>query len=105
MKPLLRLAQADADVQEALDHLLAEAPEAVAGLIDDLEQAFAHIRRHPGTGSPRYGHELDLPGVRHWSCKRHPYLVFYIEQSDRILVVRVLHGRRDIPRWLQDGGP
>jgi toxin ParE1/3/4 len=104
MKPLLRSARADADVEEAVDYLLAEAPDAVAGFIDDLEQAFAHIGRHPATGSPRYGHELDLPGVRHWPCKRHPYLVFYLEQHDRILVVRVLDGRRDIPQWLQQEG-
>lgn len=103
-KPLLRLEQADADIDEALDYLMAEAPEAVDGFIDDLEQAFGHIRRHPGSGSPRYGHELDLPGVRHWSCKRHPYLVFYAEQPSRILIIRVLHASRDIPQWLQERG-
>ena len=37
-----------------------------------------------------------------WPCKRVPYLVFYVERADRIVVWRVLHSSRDIPRWVQD---
>ena len=61
-------------------------------------------RRTPITGSPRYAHELNLPGLRSWPCKRYPYLVFYVELADSIDVWRVLHTRRDTPRWLHDGG-
>ena len=71
--------------------------------IDALEAAYEHIRRAPATGSPYYAHELNLPGLRVWRCKRYPYLVFYVEHADRIEVWRVLHARRDIPQWLQDG--
>ena len=70
--------------------------------IDALEQAYTHISRHPGTGSPRHGHELDLPGLRSWTLSRYPYLIFYIERQDHIDVWRVLHGQRDIPAWMQD---
>ena len=61
-------------------------------------------RRTPITGSPRYAHELNLPGLRSWPCKRYPYLVFYVELADSIDVWWVLHTRRDTPRWLHDGG-
>ncbi|WP_435751719.1 type II toxin-antitoxin system RelE/ParE family toxin [Thauera sp. AutoDN2] len=67
-----------------------------------LEQAYTHIARHPGTGSPRFGHELDLPGLRSWVLSGYPYLVFYVERPDHIDVWRVLHGQRDIPSWMQD---
>ncbi|WP_083782918.1 type II toxin-antitoxin system RelE/ParE family toxin [Aromatoleum aromaticum] len=64
--------------------------------IDALEQAYTHIGRHPSTGSPRYAHELHLPGLRAWALSPYPYLVFYVERPDHIGVWRVLHGQRDI---------
>jgi toxin ParE1/3/4 len=49
------------------------------GFIDALEQAYTHIGRHPATGSPRYAHELNLPGLRAWPLTRYPHIVFYVE--------------------------
>ena len=95
--------RAIADVEEAIDFYLAEASEEVAlAFIGSLEQAYGHLAEHPGAGSPRYAHELDLPGLRSWSLKGYPYLVFYLERLDHIDVWRVLHGRRDLPSWLVD---
>lgn len=102
-KPVIPRELANRDVDDAVDHYLDEASEKVArGFIDALEDAYAHIGRHPSTGSPRYAHELNLPGLRSWPLSRHPYLVFYSERPDHIDVWRVLHGRRDIPAWLLD---
>mgnify|MGYP003441065019 FL=1 len=102
MKPLVRRKCADLDVQEAVDYYLLNAPEHVLTFVDDLEKAYRHIQRQPGTGSPRYAHELNLPGLRFWGCKRFPYLVFYFESNEQIDIWRVLHGSRDIPAWLSD---
>jgi toxin ParE1/3/4 len=89
-------------VQEAVDHYLDEgAQRAAFGFVDALEQALRYIERHPAAGSPRYAHELDLPGLRCWQLKTYPYLVFYVESDDHINVWRVLHASRDIPTWLQ----
>jgi toxin ParE1/3/4 len=71
-------------------------------LVDAVEQAFAHLSRHPGTGSPRYAHELNLPGLRFWRLTRFPHLVFYVERDDHVDVWRVLHGERDMAAWLQE---
>ena len=101
-KPVAPREQAQQDVEDALAYCMAEDAEAAAlGFIDALEQAYVHIGRHPGTGSPRYAHELNLPGLRSWSLTNYPHLVFYIERSDHIDVWRVLHGQRDIPAWLR----
>lgn len=103
-KPVIPRELANRDVDDAVDHYLDEASEKVAlGFINALEDAYIHIGRHPSTGSPRYAHELNLPGLRSWPLSRYPYLVFYIERPDYIDVWRVLHGKRDIPAWLQDG--
>ena len=103
-KPLVRRARADTDVERAIDHYLGESADAALGFVDALEAAYEHIRRAPATGSPRYAHELNIPGLRFWACSRYPYLVFYLDRRDRIEVWRVLHSSRDIPQWLQDEG-
>jgi toxin ParE1/3/4 len=102
-KPVVPREQAQQDVEEALAYYIAEDAESAAlGFIDALEQAYAHIGRHPAAGSPRYAHELNLAGLRFWPLTRYPYLVFYVERSDHVDVWRVLHGQRDIPAWMQD---
>ncbi|MBV8124776.1 MAG: type II toxin-antitoxin system RelE/ParE family toxin [Burkholderiaceae bacterium] len=102
VKPIRRRALADADVQDALRYYVEQdAPQAALAFIDAIEQALAHIQRHPATGSSRCAHALDLPGLRHWGCKKFPYLVFYVEHPDYIDVWRILHEQRDIPAWLQ----
>ena len=102
-KPIIPRVLANQDIDDAISYYLSEVTEQAAlGFIDALERAYKHISRHPESGSSRYAHELDLPGLRSWTLKRHPYLVFYIEREDHIDVWRVLHGMRDIPAWMQD---
>lgn len=102
-KPVVPREAANRDVEEAIAYYLAEGSVAAAlGFVDALERAYAHIGRHPSSGSPRYAHELDLPGLRCWPLKRYPHLVFYVERDDHVDVWRVLHGQRDIPRWLRE---
>ncbi|MCL1960898.1 MAG: type II toxin-antitoxin system RelE/ParE family toxin [Desulfovibrionaceae bacterium] len=104
MKPVIPRTLAVDDVQESLDYYLNDgAAQAALGFIDALERAYAHISRHPATGSPRYAHELGLPGLRSWPLKSAPHIVFYVERADHIDVWRVLHGARDIPAWLREG--
>lgn len=73
-KPVIPRELANRDVNEAIEHYLNEnAPQAALGFIKALEQAYAHIGRHPATGSTRYAHELNLPDLRSWSLRRqHP---------------------------------
>lgn len=101
-KPIVPRRLANRDVEEAVDHYRAEGGEALAlGFIDALTKAYAHIGRHPATGSPRHAHELSLPSLRSWLLTRYPYMVFYVEQPDHIDVWRVLHQQRDIPAWMR----
>ena len=94
--------QAQQDINGAIEHYLQEnAGFAALAFIDALEQAFAHLGRHPGMGSLRYSHELGLPGLRCWPLRRYPYLIFYVARADHVDVWRVLHAGRDIPSWMQ----
>src|SRR3546814_17009392 len=69
------------------------------GFIDALEQAYTFIGEMPAAGSPRWSHELNLPGLRTIGLKAFPWLVFYLEFETHVDVWRVLHAKRDIPVW------
>lgn len=102
-KPVLPRELANRDIDEAIAYYLGDgAVDAALGLVDALERAFAHIARHPASGSTRYALELNLPGLRSWPLARYPYLVFYLERTDHVDVWRVLHAQRDIPAWMQE---
>jgi len=91
------------DVEEAIDHYRGQgAARAALDFVDELEKAYTHIGRQPASGSPRYAHALNLPGLRCWPLTRFPYLVFYFERDDAVDVWRVLHGQRDIPAWMNE---
>jgi toxin ParE1/3/4 len=101
VKPVIARELANSDIDEIVAYYLGESAEQAAlGFIDALENAYAHIGCYPATGSPRYAHELNLPGLRFWPLTRYPYLVFYVERPDHIDVWRVLHGTRNIPQWM-----
>ena len=101
-KPVAPRELARRDVEEAVDHYLWQAGAEIAlGFVEALEEAFRAIGEHAGTGSPRYAHELGVPGLRSRRLARYPFLVFYVEHEDHVDVWRVLHAKRDIPAWLE----
>ena len=102
-KPVVPRELAHRDVDGAVAWYLQEAGADIAlAFVAALERAYAAIGERPGTGSPRYAHELDLPGLRHRKLPRFPWLVLYMEREEYIDVWRVLDARRDIPAWLAE---
>lgn len=97
MKPVFRRAAADADIENAVDFYSLEADHMVDSFLAALRTALEHIEAYPGTGSPRYAHELNIPNLRTWSITRFPYLLLYIEHDDFVDLLRVMHISRDIP--------
>ena len=103
-KPVVPRARARQDVDDALTYYLQEAGDDVAlRFIEALEAAYWHLSTHPASGSLRYAYELDLPGLRAWPLRGFPWLVFYAEADQHVDVWRVLHGSRDIPKWMGEG--
>ncbi len=102
-KPVVIRESVRSDIGAAISYYAQQAGEDVAlGFIDSLQSAYRAIAARPAAGSPIYGHELAIPGLRHQRLKRYPYLIFYIERDDHIDVWRVLHAQRDIPARLQE---
>ncbi|RIA36171.1 toxin ParE1/3/4 [Ectopseudomonas oleovorans] len=102
-KPIIPRELANQDVDNAIAYYLEEqAGKAALGFVDALERAYKQISRHPASGSARYAHELDLPGLRSWPLHHYPYVLIYVEKDSYIDLWRVLHSSRDLPSWLQD---
>ena len=102
-KPVVLRERARRDIDEAVEHYTAEAGPAVAlAFIDALEDALRRIGEQPAAGSPRYAHELDIPGLRFRPTGKFPYFVFHVEGEAEIDVWRVLHGTRDIPAGVRE---
>ncbi|MEX3953118.1 type II toxin-antitoxin system RelE/ParE family toxin [Paraburkholderia sp. EG287B] len=101
-KPVKPTRLATRDVEDELTHYLVEegSEKAALGFIAEIEQAYAHLAKHPHIGSPRYAYELDIPGLRSWQHDRYPHVIFYVEHVDHVEVWRVLNGKRDIASWL-----
>ena len=84
------------------DYLEQDAERAGLHFAEALQKAYRPIARFPGTGSSRYEHVLQLPGLKFWRVPGYPHLVFYVEHPEQISVLRVLHGQRDIPAFLTE---
>ena len=87
--------RAEQDLVEARDWY----EERVAGLGDDFLGEVAGVMNLLATNPERP--PLYYRGFRRVLLRRFPYKVFYRIHGERVLVFRVLHGRRDHPRWLR----
>ena len=104
-KPVSERRRAKQDIQDTVDHYLGQgATVAARDFLQALEAAYRLISAHPSSGSPSYVERFGgPPGLRGWALQGFPHVVFYLEDADRVDILRVLHGRRDIPSLL--GGP
>ena len=95
--------KAEQDIDDAIDFYANEdGAEVALGFLDELEAAFLHLAVHPDSGSLRYSAELDIPNLRYWAMRRYPHLIFYVSNTDKVDVWRVLHGKRDIPESMHE---
>ena len=59
--------------------------------IDLIDAKVQHLSRQPGLGRRR---EDLVAGLRSFPVGR--YAIFYLQEQDRLMIVRVLHGARDV---------
>ena len=104
-RPVNESGRAKQDVQDAVDYYLSQGATAAAyAFVDALSATYVLISAHPAAGSPSYVERFGgPPGLRGWAPQSFPYVVFYLEGADRVDIVRVLHGRRDIPDLMRGG--
>ena len=100
MRSLRVLPRADADIDEAARYYVEEASLDVAlRFLDAVEEAYKFVCANPNAGSRGQYRSGKLEGIRRWPVPGfQSYLVFYrlTLMDERIEIIRVLHGARDI---------
>jgi toxin ParE1/3/4 len=89
------------DLAGARAYYRREAPHMVGAFASAVDAEFLYLRRNPSTGSPRYGLQIGFTGLRSWAVKKFPYVIFYVQDTDCVAVIRVLHQSTGIPQHLQ----
>jgi len=96
MKLIRRSEEAEKDVDGIVVYYSQQGLLLANHFIREYEASLRAIEKMPGTGSPRFAHELGIPELRAYSMNDCPYFVFYREHKDAIDIDRVLHMHRDI---------
>ena len=100
MKSLAIQGRALRDMEQARAYYQREAAHMTAAFATELDAALLHLQRQPGMGSPRWGLQLGLPGLRAWPLTLFPYILMYRLTPEKIQLLRVLHQSTDIPQHL-----
>jgi toxin ParE1/3/4 len=96
MARLTITAHARADLQEIHAHIAKDKPEAARRFIERLRTKARQLAETPGMGRS-CGKDL-RPDL--FSFPVGQYIFFYREQPGGIVLVRVIHGSRDLPKLL-----
>jgi len=83
--------RAQADLEAILAYIVERNPPAARRLIERFTMQWELLATQPRSGAER---DDVLPGIRHKVSGQ--YITFYRTEGDGILILRVLHGKRDL---------
>ena len=103
MKSVIRTAARDDILRQYRYYLIEKDAEAAAGRFTAaVHSAIAQACKHPAIGTPKALNNPEVAGLRSRSVKGFPAMrVYYLVSGDRLQVLRVLHGKRDLTRILE----
>ena len=101
MSPALFAPQARRDLIEAALWIAKDNPAAARALRDSLADAAHRLGRYPDLGAPRP--DLAGPDIRFLVLSGFPYVVVYDAMRRPPMILRVLHGGRNIPSLMGNG--
>jgi toxin ParE1/3/4 len=93
--------QARRDLLDATRWIARDNPTAARALRDAVKEAAARIVAHPESGAVRV--EFSDPPTRFLVLTGLPYILVYDSEPRPPLILRVLHGARDLPELLKSG--
>jgi toxin ParE1/3/4 len=88
--------RADADILQIYEFLTERNPAAAESLAHEIDRKFQNLSRFPFIGRER---SSLARGVR--SIVAGMYVIFYMVESDRVIIARVIDSRRDIDAEFQ----
>ena len=95
--------RAEEDLARIYAFIRSRNPEAAEHFQVEAEKALTSLGRNPDLG-PRPGWKTRHTRLRFWVISRfHNYLIYYAPGPDTVSIERVLDGRRDVRRIIEDG--
>ena len=85
--------EAEVDIQEAYRWYELQAKGLGEEFIRTLDACFSVLQRSPGAFAPVHGN------VRRALLRRFPYCIFYLVESDRVIILGCFHVRRNPRQW------
>jgi len=96
MKKIILSEAADADLENIFDYTLDEfGVDQAVSYVSGFDEVFDMISENPEIGRERKEIRDELR-----SLNKDKYIIFYRTFSDHVRIVRILHGSRDLPRFL-----
>lgn len=86
------------EIQAFLQEVSGES--AASRVMDDFRRAFALLTDHPYLGHVRLREAPE--SLRFWAL--HRFLIVYVPDASPLLIVRVIHGSRDLQAMFDDMG-
>lgn len=97
----LRAAQ---DAEEIADYIAKDSLEAALRFLENTEATLKGLAESPGIGGLFESDHPELANLRFRRVNGFPnHVIFYVEHSDAIEAVRILHGARDLDSELRRG--
>lgn len=86
--------EAEADLEEAFEHISAENPQAALKLFYRVKEKVELLVDHPGLGKPGR-----VPGTKELVITNTPFVVPYrvLPQKKQLQIIRVFHSSREWP--------
>lgn len=95
--------KAEDDLARIYGKIAASNPEAAERFKSEATKALALLAEHPELG-PHPGWKTQHSRLRFWVISRfHNYLIFYEAKESLISIERVLDGRREVRRIIEEG--
>lgn len=89
--------QAERDIEECFVYIAEDNLDVGVYFLVAVEDSLEQIARFPDIGKRRQFRDKRFEDVRMWHVKKYEnYLIFYIASNDRIEIIRILHGSREI---------
>jgi toxin ParE1/3/4 len=102
-RPAVFAPRARHDLLGAVRWIAKDNKTAAKGLRNAVVKAAARIGDHPRIAPARL--ELAAESIRFMTLTGYPYILVYDANRDPPLILRVLHGARDIPAVLEKSAP
>lgn len=94
---------ADEDTDDIFWHIFRDDSDAALRFLNAARNAFDRLCEMPGIGTMRETGLPGLEGLRSWPVPGfRNYVVFYLADDEVVMIVRVLHGARDIEAILSN---